>query len=264
MNTVTEITDKKQLELHLRKNTEMNIYQIGDLDDFFFKNTKWYGLTEEGEIRQTAMVYTGTELPVLLSFCENNYGCFRELAGQIKDKLPREFYSHLSCGAETFFGDEYNYKSGGKHFKMSLTKKNFRDRSEDKNIRRIGPEDIEKLNELYEKAYPANWLDRRMLETGKYFGYITGGKIRGAAGIHVYSPAYRVAALGNIATDPAFRGQSVCRKVTSALCRDLFETVDLIGLNVDTGNAAAIKCYTNCGFEICGIYEEFMFGKIQD
>ena len=103
-----------------------------------------------------------------------------------------------------------------------------------------------------------------MLETGKYFGYINGGEIRGAAGIHVYSPLYRVAALGNITTDPEFRGQSVCRKVTSALCRDLFETVDLIGLNVDTGNAAAIKCYTNCGFEICGIYEEFMFRKIPD
>ena len=143
MNAVTEIKDKKQLEFHLRKNTPMNIYQIGDLDDFFFNYTKWYGLTEEGEIRQIAMVYTGTGLPVLLSFCDNNYGCFRELAVQIKDKLPREFYSHLSCGAETFFTDEYNYKSGGKHFKMSLTKKNFRDTAEDKNIRRIGPGDFE-------------------------------------------------------------------------------------------------------------------------
>ena len=97
-----------------------------------------------------------------------------------------------------------------------------------------------------------------MYETGKYFGYFKGEKILGVAGIHVYSSLFRVAALGNITTDPDFRGQSVCKKVTSVLCRDLFETTDIIGLNVHKENVSAISCYKSLGFEINGNFEEFM------
>ncbi|MCY7360679.1 MAG: hypothetical protein LH629_01215 [Ignavibacteria bacterium] len=67
--------------------------------------------------------------------------------------------------------------------------------------------------------------------------------------------------LGNITTDPEFRGQSVCKKVTSVLCKDLFETVDVIGLNVHSDNSAAIKSYENIGFKITYYYEEIMFEK---
>ena len=95
---------------------------------------------------------------------------------------------------------------------------------------------------------------------GKYFGYFNeeSGKLAGISGIHVYSPVYKVAVLGNITTNPEFRGRSICRKTTTALCKDLFESVDIIGLNVSKENYAAIKSYENIGFKITGEYEEYM------
>ena len=100
-----------------------------------------------------------------------------------------------------------------------------------------------------------------MLETGKYFGFFDNGNLAGISGIHVYSEKYRIAALGNITTKPAFWGKSICTKVTSELCRELFKTVDIIGLNVHENNIAAIKCYEKIGFREYAEFEECMFRK---
>lgn len=264
MYTTEELRDKKIIEQHLRKDASLYLYLIGDLDDFFFRYTKWFALKSGEEIRQIVLLYSGTELPVLIALCGDNAAEFNEmktLLEKIKTQLPSKFHSHLSCGFEKVFSGTHKTESNGKHYRMTIERKSFNIDSADENIRRIIPDDYEKLYRLYEKSYPDNWLDKRMLETGKYFGYFLDGEITGVAGIHVYSPEYRVAALGNITTDPAHRGKSICRKLTSVLCRELFETVDLIGLNVHTENAAAIKSYKNCGFEITGLFEEFMIGK---
>lgn len=101
-----------------------------------------------------------------------------------------------------------------------------------------------------------------MLGTGKYFGYFDNDKIAGISGIHVYSKEYKVAALGNITTGIEYRGKSVCTKLTSALCSDLFKTVDLIGLNVSESNVAAIRCYEKTGFKEYAGFEECMFRKL--
>ena len=70
-----------------------------------------------------------------------------------------------------------------------------------RNTRRLGESDIIQIKDLYDRSYPENFFDRRMLGTGKYFGYFEDGKLIAIAGIHVYSEKYRVAALGNITTD---------------------------------------------------------------
>lgn len=265
MNSIKKLTDKQIIEIHFRKNTPLNVYSIGDLDDFFIKYSTFYGLTSEDEIKEIVLLYNGTELPVLLAMCGKNQSDMKELIEKVKIYLPDKFYSHLSPGLENSFSKNYSVKSCGRHFKMSLEKINeniLKERSDD-DIRRINSDDYKMLKEFYEFAYPDNWFDERMLETGKYFGYFTDGKITGAAGIHVYSQEYRVAALGNITTAPELRGNAIGIKLTSALCKDLFKTVDLIGLNVHIENSPAIKCYKNCGFEITDEYEEFMIEKSQ-
>jgi ribosomal protein S18 acetylase RimI-like enzyme len=133
----------------------------------------------------------------------------------------------------------------------------------DPNTRRLTLSDIDKINELYRIAYPHNWFDSRMIKTGKYFGCFESGMLVGIAGIHVYSPEYRIAALGNIATHPGFRGRKIAYNVTTALCNDLKESTDIIGLNVKSDNKAAIKCYQNIGFEIRSSFDEFLVKKVR-
>ena len=83
-------------------------------------------------------------------------------------------------------------------------------------------------------------------------------KLVSVAGVHVYSEAYKVAALGNITTHPAYRGQGLARIVTARLCRSLLETVDYIGLNVKVDNQSAISLYQRLGFEPVCTYHEYM------
>jgi ribosomal protein S18 acetylase RimI-like enzyme len=116
--------------------------------------------------------------------------------------------------------------------------------------------DLPELLELYAAAYSGNWFDPRMIETGHYVGIRQGGALVAVAGVHVWSPVYRVAALGNVTTRPELRGRGIGTAAVTALCRRLAATVDHIGLNVKADNAAAISLYAGLGFTVVGEYHE--------
>ncbi|MEO8445952.1 MAG: GNAT family N-acetyltransferase [bacterium] len=255
------LQDKDQIESHFRKNTDLNLYQIGDLDDFFWKFTEWYAAEEDGEIKQIILIYKGTNLPVMIALCDKNENIMKELLTNLEPGLPEKFYSHLSKGLAEVLQDNYNLEKHGTYLKMSLQKNDLVLFDEDPAVRRLEVADIEQIKNFYEESYPDNWFDKRMLESRKYFGYFINEKLAGIAGIHVYSGKYKVAVLGNITTDPVHRGRSICTILTSVLCVDLFETVHNIGLNVHIDNAAAIRSYEKLGFKITGEYEEYMFKK---
>src|SRR5258708_40303203 len=113
------------------------------------------------------------------------------------------------------------------------------------------------LEAFYEASYPGNWFDSRMLETGCYYGIRQGQRLVSVAGIHVYSAEYRVAALGNITTHPAFRGCGLAKQATASLWEGLREHVDHIGLTVNTTNASARACYDQLVFERIQSYVEY-------
>ncbi|MBE0649343.1 MAG: GNAT family N-acetyltransferase, partial [Bacteroidales bacterium] len=159
------------------------------------------------------------------------------------------------------FGKQNVLNYYGLDYKMVLTK-SISD-VDDKNIRRLKVQDMQIITEFFSIAYPNNWFDSRMIDTDKYFGYFINDMLVGVSGIHVYSDKYKVAALGNIATHPDYRGQQIAYKLTSALCFDLQKSVDLIGLNVRSDNSNAINCYTKIGFEIIGSYDECLIRNEQ-
>jgi len=117
------------------------------------------------------------------------------------------------------------------------------------------------IQAFYQDSYPGNWFDPRMLETGQYFGLLTDDRLVSVGGIHVYSPQYRVAALGNIATHPAYRGRGCGKAVTARICQSLSQTVDEIGLNVKADNRPALACYQRLGFDVVAEYGEFAVSR---
>jgi ribosomal protein S18 acetylase RimI-like enzyme len=251
----TRITrDKGEIYRFLSRTPDLQIYLIGDLDDFFWPDTTWYALYDNGEIRSVTLLYSGMTPSTLLLFCENDPTGSRALLKSIKTLLPDNFNVHLTPGLIDVFGKENILKDYGQNYRMILSR--TPDPVPDKNIRRLDISDVALINNLFKVAYPDNWFDSRMVETGKYFGYFHEDELIGVAGIHVYSPEYRIAALGNITTHPGFRGRKIAFKLTSALCLNLKESVDIIGLNVSSVNEAAIKCYKNIGFEIRSSYDE--------
>jgi predicted GNAT family acetyltransferase len=143
------------------------------------------------------------------------------------------------------------------HDKMALVDATKLDIVDTAGVVQLTAEDHEEISALYAASYPGNWFDMRMLETGHYYGLRDGGELLSIAGIHVYSPRYRIAALGNITTHPKARGRGYAARVTAKLCRELLHTVDHIGLGVKSDNIGAIACYTRLGFTQVGQYNEY-------
>jgi ribosomal protein S18 acetylase RimI-like enzyme len=252
------LTDINRIESFFRRNSALHLYELGDLDEFFFPYTAWYALEEKGMISALALLYQGTELPVLLALEDAGSVSMPELLNELKDKLPKRFYCHLTSGCEKPLEERFALEPHGTHHKMTLTDKSMLDAVDVSNAVQLDARDKEEILEFYASAYSGNWFDVRMLETGQYFGIRHKGQLASIAGIHVYSPRYKVAALGNIATLPEFRGQGLGTIVTAALCLKLLKTVEIIGLNVKTDNADAIRFYQKLGFEITTEYNEFM------
>lgn len=250
--------DRGAIEAFLRRDVYLNLYEIGDLDDFFWPYTTWYGLCEAGELRQVLLIYSGAEPPVLVGTASGPIDDLLEALRLARPLLPARIYAHFSLGGETALTPPYRCESHGVHHKMALTAPQRLDEVDTRDAVRLQPPDLPALQALYAAAYPGNWFNPRMLETGCYWGIWEQDRLVSVAGVHVYSPRYGVAALGNIATLPERRGRGLGAAATAALCRDLLSHIPHIGLNVKADNAAAIACYRKLGFTPVGDYEEFM------
>ncbi len=249
--------DKKAIETFLRNNIYLHIYSIGDLDDFFWQNTQWYALKENDAIQAITLLYTVRPVPVLLAVSEEK-NILQELLQSILHILPRAFYSHLSPGVEAVFGARYELQSHGEHYKMALSSNSLLCDVDCSQAIRLGCDNLKDIQQLYKNSYPGNWFDPRMLETKQYFGIRVENRLVSIAGIHVYSQAYKVAALGNIVTHPDYRGNGFGKCVTAKVCQSLSESIDHIGLNVKADNESAIAMYDKLGFEVIGKYYESM------
>lgn len=260
---LTEPRDIAELEKYLRIDSALHLYELGDLDPFFFEHTRWLAHDDDrGRLGALALLYTGAELPVLLAFKhrrQRDEERMVELLKEATSRLPKRFYAHLSPGLEKAFGEAFEKEDHGAHIKMVLARPGALEAStENPAMRMLGPGDLDAARKLYEAAYPEHWFDARMLQTECYVGAWEDDALSAIAGVHVVSRDKKVAALGNIATHPDHRRKGLAKRAVSALCRKLEKDVDHIGLNVKADNQAAIALYSSLGFEKHADYGEWM------
>jgi ribosomal protein S18 acetylase RimI-like enzyme len=258
-----QIRDKERIEAILRRNPRLHLYELGDLDDFFWPDTNWH-ILDIPQPTAVALLYTAPALPVLVGLAERPSDELNALLRELTPQLPSRVYAHLSDGAVETLAQRYQSRSHGVHLRMALTDPAQLAEQNFTGIEQLSPADLPEIRKLYQTAYPGNWFEPRMLETGCYFGIRLSrkdgpdsGQLVSIAGVHVYSASYRVAALGNVATLPEFRGQGLAARVCARLCRHLLETTEHVGLNVRHDNAAAIACYQRLGFSRVAVFEEF-------
>ena len=249
--------DKSKIEAFLQQDVYLYIYSLGDLDDFFWPYTIWYAEVEDDQVKAIVLMYTGLSIPNMIALGIDAEPLQR-LVQSILHLLPRRFYSHLHPEVEAIIKTQYRLDSRGQLYKMALKDPSRLALADTSNVVRLSRANLPAIQHLYEVAYPDSWFDPRMLETEQIFGVIDGVEVVSIAGIHVYSPAYRVAAPGNITTHPDYRGRGLATAVTARLCQSLLETVDHIGLNVRIDNPSAVAVYKKLGFEPIGTYGEYM------
>jgi ribosomal protein S18 acetylase RimI-like enzyme len=259
MNLIN-IRDKKILAEYFRKDPFLHLYCLGDLDDFFWSKTTCYGVLIGKSVDKVVLVYNGGSMPVLLALSQPGQ-LDKEYINQLIQLLPDQFYAHLSPSVEESFSSTFTISDYGDHYKMGLQDPSRIEKVNTENTCPLTEIDLEEIQSLYQSSYPGNAFDPRMLLTRQYVGYRRDGRLLSIGGVHVYSPAFRVAALGNITTHPEYRNQGLGRTVTAKLCLFLQESVDVIGLNVKQDNSPALSLYRSLGFEISAEYGEFLLKK---
>jgi len=250
--------DRDTIETFLRGNVFLHIYSLGDLDDFFWPYTTWYALTDSNDIRAIAMMYTGGNLPCLHALGEDDEAVYtEELLRCLIDILPRRFHAHLTLGSEGILAESYHLRPFGRHDRMALMDKSLLTNIDTSKAEGLSMSNLGEIVSFFEKAYPGNFFETKMLETKQYYGIRQSGSLVSVAGVHACSFRYRVAALGNVATHPDYRGRGYGRIATAKVCKSLLKEIDDIGLNVKADNTSAIRCYEKLGFEATGSFGEF-------
>jgi len=145
------------------------------------------------------LIYKGLGTPTVLAF-----GITDKFEQYLKDRrkdLPDKFFCHYQDHSRKIFTEQFKESDLGDHLKMGLNANQFRPAmSDDQDVFRLDQSYVEELRELYALAYPGNYYDPRMLDTGKYFGTKVDEKLVAVCGVHVYSTEFNMAVLGNITT----------------------------------------------------------------
>ena len=255
--------DKERLYRHFEKDPALFAYHIGDLDDAIFPECQFAAIYDRtAKIDDVALIYNGGKIPAVHAFgLTDRYG---EFLTELLDILPAQFLGHYFESYRPIFLSRYDETPAGSLYRMKLEQPNDLDLHPEikpQQIVRLTAEDTPKLIALYAEAYPDSWFDPRLLATGKYFGYVRYGRLVAVAGVHVYSPTYKMAVLGNIATLPPFRGEGIATALTGILTHELAEEGLGICLNVQTENAAAVRVYTKLGFATAHQYAVAAFSE---
>lgn len=251
-----ELTDRGTIADFLRRNSRAHAYELGDLDDFDWPHTRWFAWQGDDRLEQVVLLYDEPSVPVLIAITEEPSTSMGTLLRELLPVLPDSLYVHASPPLLAAFRSRYNIGAAEPHLKLALARTDLL-ASSAAPIDLLGEDDLLELDELYRAAYPETWFTPRMLATGRYVGIRHGGRLACVAGVHVYSPTWGVAALGNVATLPELRGRGLARAACAALCLLLLEDgIETIALNVRADNAAAIAAYSLLGFEVTTEYWE--------
>jgi ribosomal protein S18 acetylase RimI-like enzyme len=253
---VVELEDRHALAAFLRPNASSHAYELGDLDDFDWPFTRWFGWERDGRLEQVALLYTQPSVPVLIAIADEPSDGMVSLLRELLQTLPAALYVHASPPLLDVFRRRYAVEAAEPHLKLALARTDLLEPSAAP-VDLLGESDLLELDELYRAAYPGTWFTPRMLATGRYVGIRQDGRLACVAGVHVYSPTWGVAALGNVATLPELRGRGLARAACASLCLLLLEDgIETIALNVRADNDAAIAAYSLLGFEVATSYWE--------
>lgn len=224
-------------------------YAICDLDESEFARTRWGVALEDGRPIAVVLEYTGLT-PQPLFVMGDSQGIAQILREHIR---PRLVYLAADAAHLSAIDRIYRIDAGPPMIRMYVTHHTFRPVAGV--AVRLLPVEITDLNRLYGLGFTA-WLPGEAIARGVYYGVRIGGRLVAAAGTHVFSPEARLAAVGNVMTDPDFRNRGFAKLTTSAVTQELLRTCDEVVLNVRSDNPSAIAAYAALGYHEYCRFEE--------
>ena len=183
------------------------VYQLGDLDHFFFPATRWWitrpdsvpGEHAPSSVTAALLLYTAFETPVIQALTDNDDQ--GELWRSLLPTLPDKAHIHYLPRHEPILRERYRVQSLGAHQKMRwqlpVTTASA-SRPSRIPVRVLTVADLPQIHELYRAAYPGAYFDERTLALRRLTGAFADSRLVAIAACHVYSRQYSVAAIGEI------------------------------------------------------------------
>jgi ribosomal protein S18 acetylase RimI-like enzyme len=247
-----QLTDKHEILHFLETDRPYAAYAIGDLEEALFEQSEWMGAEERGQLRAVALLFKGLAIPAFFLMGEPD-----SLAVILRLQLTPEWV-YVTCQKkhlqvlQTF----YHTETPVPMWRMVLERQDFSPAAPAPLLEPLSPQDYDKLRELYDQEGAAGVFGLAQLQDGVFYGAREQGKLVAAAGTHLVSPTYRLGAVGNVYTDPAYRGQGYASAAVSAVTAELFRRgARLVFLNVAQANVRAVRVYQRLGF---GTYCPFL------
>jgi ribosomal protein S18 acetylase RimI-like enzyme len=236
------LDDKAEILAYLQRDPIYNAYAIGDLEPGLWEQTAWVGAYRGGDLGALTLYFTGLRLPALVLMGESD-----GLLAILRAVRPERAYltgrpEHLAVAQGT-----YDWPTPAAMWRMVLRRERFTAPAGP--AERLGLDDAGRLAALYALG-SGNAFDPSQMARGVFYGVFLEDQLAAAAGTHLLSPTYGVAAVGNVFTHPAHRGRGYATWATGAVVSALLdEGIETIVLNVAQSNQAALALYARLGFE---------------
>jgi ribosomal protein S18 acetylase RimI-like enzyme len=241
---IVELVDTAQILAYLETDRLYAAYAVGDLEPALFAHCEWFGAEQEGRLQALALHYSGLDFPIVFLI-----GDADGLRAVFEDALYIE-QAYFTCRQEHLEIVQGFYEwEPIPMWRMMLRPDSFR--PVDGDCVPLTPDHVAQLTTLYAHGRE-NAFGPKQVPGGAFYGVFENGRLVAAAGTHLISPTYGVAAVGNIFTHPDFRRRGRATAAASAVVAELLSRgMRDIVLNVNQSNETAIRIYERMGFERC-------------
>jgi GNAT superfamily N-acetyltransferase len=249
-------TDARLIRSFLERDRIFAAYALADLEDRDASRAKW-GIARSGDDLVSLVLEYGGPAPQPLFVAGRDDGVEAILRDVIKPSI-----AYIACLPATQAAVERRYRlePGPQMVRMWIDKEGFRDVF-DPGVERLAPTDAGELNRLYRLGF-GSWLPPQAIADGVYYGIRVNGRLVAAAGTHVIGRRARIAVVGNVLTQPEFRGRGYAQATTAAVTARLLEFCDHVVLNVRSDNPPALNAYRRLGYAEHVRFEERLGHRI--
>jgi ribosomal protein S18 acetylase RimI-like enzyme len=249
-------TDHGLLRSFLDRDRIFAAYALADLEDREGSRARWGIARAGGEAVALVLEYGGPS-PQPLFIAGRDDGIEAVLRDVIRPSITYLAYLPSSEGA---VASRYRIEPGPPMVRMWLDRSTFRP-AFDPGVEPLSPSDVGELNRLYRLGF-GSWLAPQAVAEGVYYGIRVNGRLVAAAGTHVIGRNAGIAVVGNVLTQPEFRGRGYAQATTAAVTAHLLQFCDHVVLNVRSDNPPALNAYRRLGYAEHVRFEERLGHRI--
>jgi ribosomal protein S18 acetylase RimI-like enzyme len=246
---VRSTRDRVMLHDFLDRDRLFAAYAIADTDDTEFDRTRWGVAFDDRTLVAAVMEYRGIS-PQPLFVMGDPDGVAAILHDVIRTRIA---YLATKPDVVSAVRAYYRVDAPAPMVRMAVDPASFVPVVGD--TVRLDQGDTQHLNRLYRLGI-TSYLPQEAVAAGIYYGVRRGTRLIAAAGTHVISQQWGVAAVGNVYTDRDYRGQGLAKVVTSAVTAELLRDVETVVLNVRADNPPALAVYQALGYHAHVEFEE--------